>query len=337
MSGPYGPPQGGQPGGSNPYGQGGPQPGQWPGGAPGYGQQQYGGPQGPGGYGGPARPGYGPGPGGYGPGPGGPGGQGGWQQGGPQKPPAPRTPVNLAKVLPLVVALLALLNLIFACFTGSKVTLNGNDESVGNLWYLGGWIPALLVVAGLLSLAPILPKAGRHPFTAAVLAVVGFLGAVFAWFSLPGTDDAQGIDYKAGIGLILVTIFALLEAAAAVAAWLADSGVVKGTVPVPATVANAVPPAFGGEGGHGDAGTPHRQVFGGPGDTGGYQSPQPTVGTEGQGQPTGYQQQGDQPYYGGYGQGGATTGATPTVGSGESGTDPNRRDDGPDATQQVRF
>lgn len=213
MTSPYGPPQGGAPQGqqgpSGPYG---PPPGQW---GPGPGQG------GPGPMGGPGQGGSGP------MGHGGPQGSGGQQgPGGPQggygqpayAPAAPKKPLDLGKILPMAVAGLALLNFIwgFLPFTGYDSTYG----SVSNNAYSGlGWLPALFLIAGMLAIGPMLPKAPKASYAAAVISVVAALLTLISLIS------AQGVK----IGFILMLIFGLIQAAAAVALWLFDAGVMKAT------------------------------------------------------------------------------------------------------------
>lgn len=125
--------------------------------------------------------------------------------------------MNLGQVLPLVVAGLGVLNFIW----GFLPYYSQGGESVSSYGAGAGWLPLLLLAAGLLALGPIVPKGVKAAFPVAVLSVVGLLGAFFAWVT--GGD----LNPDKGVGLILLFVFALLQAVAAVALWLFDAGVVK--------------------------------------------------------------------------------------------------------------
>lgn len=212
MTGPYGAPS--QSGPQGPHG--GPPPGMGSGGM-GPGPQQGWAPGGPG-------PG-GPGPGG--PGQGGPGqsglGQSGGQHGpGPQgyggAPSAPKKPLELDKILGFVAAGAAVLAFL----------LNFLDYTPGFTF------GALLLIGGLLSIAPLLPKAGEHTFLAAVIPVSLFLGLLFGVF--------QGAGY-AEVGFWLIFVLALVQAAAAVGVYLIKAGIIK-----PGAARPSGPPAGYGQG-----------------------------------------------------------------------------------------
>lgn len=330
MSAPYGPPQGGAPGGPQGPGYGpppGPQ-GQW-------------GPQGPGG------PGQG-GPGGPQGGPGGPG-----QYGGPYggAPAAPRKPADLGKILPLVVLGLGVLNFIWGFFDTGSLDLS-----------------LLLLIGGLLAIGPMLPKGEKASYPATVFAVVGLLGALI--YLIKGFS---------GVGIVLTLVFGLLQAAAAVALWLFDAGVMKASAGGTVQLNTQQFGAQVGQGsyGPGPSGPSYQQ-----GPSQGSSSPSSSYGAQGGaagGAASGASQsssQGGSPYgsqpssypgassssYPSYGApdeqttvyrsgetgigsesgsaGGASTppGGTPSVGSGSpSLSKSDDGDDNPDATQQVRF
>lgn len=254
MSSPYGPPgqQGpgpyggpgapgsyGGPGGAGSYG--GPGGAQWgPGGnVPTYGGPPPGGPQ----YGGPGSPGQGYGP-AYGAGPqrgpqsggqvpagSGPGAGG---SGAPASPPGakPRSGVDLARILSLSIAALGVLAFIFGFLSAWKANQQGVNVSISVYSTAAAYLPILLLLAGLLAVAPLVPGGGKYVFPTALLAIVGFLGALTQLIS---GDDSYGISLSAGIGLILLIVVSLLQAGAAAYAWLTDSGTVKPAGATPRT------------------------------------------------------------------------------------------------------
>lgn len=396
MSTPYPPPGGGQQPG--PYGA--PGPSSW---GPASGGQPYGGPGAPGqGYGGFGAPGgaqgpgqYGPGPQGpgqsgpgqYGPGPQGPGQygpgpQGGGQQGpggspygapaqkAPKPPKAPGKPVDLGRILPLSLAALGLLAFIF----GFLHALTIGDDDPGAVKYsvyqLQGWLPILLVVVGLLGVAPLLPGGKKYTLPTALLSIAGLLGAITA---LTSGVSASGSSVSRGAGLILLLIVALLQAAIAVYAWLTDSGAIKPVAAKsgssssgkPGSGSGQLPPVFvPPTGGQFGAQPPSGERTPGsysPGGFGGSQGPAPEAGGYGGYQPAGYRPSGSvgDSYGGGAPAAGESTGSPyapqsgdrpesyggqPTSGQGDPAgrQEPTERprqgdDPPPDVTQQVRF
>lgn len=154
----------------------------------------------PGGY-----PGQGPhqpqpGPGGYGP----PHGHGGGMK------------LSLTQILALVAGGLGVLNL----FLGFA-PVGGNSGFYESFF---GWVPALLAIGGLLQAPAFLPgdtKPGIAPAAVTLGAALGFLFTVFAF---GGSLAAGGV---------MVLIFGILQAGAAVAAYLFESGLVKPPAPNP--------------------------------------------------------------------------------------------------------
>ncbi len=228
MSSPYGPPGGQQ--GSGSYG--GPGGAPWTPGpnVPGYGARPQGG---PGGYGqgsqgvGPApgqgyAPAYGSGPEPRGSGPGGPEGDG---QDAPRRRPAkPGTAPDLARILPLVVGGLGVLAFFFGFLSAWKLDQQGSDASISVYATAGAYLPILLLLVGVLAVAPLIPKGRKYTLPTALLAIVGFLAALTQLIS---GDGSYGANLSVGAGLILLILVALLQAAAATYAWLTESGVIK--------------------------------------------------------------------------------------------------------------
>lgn len=297
MSSPYGPP--GHPGqqGPGPYGGG-------QGGAPGWGPGPGGpGPGGPGpaysgpGSGAPAQ--WGQGPGTPLPGQGSLPGQGNQSPSGqPPRAKAPKSPVDLGRLIPLAVGGLGVLGFIFGFLPGLKVS----DQGTVPVYGTAGYLPILILLAGMLAYAPLLPGGKKYTLATALLSVAGFLGAVT---SLTSGISSLVLSSTAGIGLILLLIVGFLQAAAAVYGALLEAGTLKPVAarpPAPpaapaAPMPSAPPAAFGGYGNQG------------------YAPPAPPAG-------------GYPPQYGP----GAASDIEPTTGQ-------HGRDDGPppDVTQQVRF
>jgi hypothetical protein len=157
----------------------------------------------PGGY-----PGQGPhqpqpGPAGYGPPQGGHGG--------------PGLKLSLPQILALVAGGLGVLNL----FLGFAPLITGSSFYESGV---GAWIPAVLLIGGLLQLPAILPgdeKPGIAPAAVTTGGALAFLFMVFAF------------DPSLAAGGVMVLIFAILQMGAAVAAYLFEAGILKPPAPNP--------------------------------------------------------------------------------------------------------
>jgi len=169
----------------------------------------------------------------------------------------------------------------------------GAPDSVPTSFYgLGyGYLPVLLFAAGLLALGPWEPKGRNLAFPVAVISAVSAIAAVATWISdtIYSTEAGTG----KGIGLILLGIFAILQAVAALGAWLLDSGILKqGAKPAPAFGGGFAPAGPGSQGPGSQGPGSH-----GPGPHGGPQGPgQQGPGPQGYAGPGGY---GGQPGPGG--------------------------------------
>jgi hypothetical protein len=118
--------------------------------------------------------------------------------------------LSLPQILALVAAGLGLLNL----FLGFAPVSTGTSFYEGGL----GWIPAVLVIGGLLELPAILPGDDKPGIAPAVVSLGGALAFLFMVFSYSGSLAAGGV---------MVLIFAILQAGAAVVAYLFDVGILK--------------------------------------------------------------------------------------------------------------
>ncbi|MGW5053179.1 DUF5336 domain-containing protein [Actinokineospora sp. NPDC004072] len=127
-------------------------------------------------------------------------------------PPSAGPKFTVAQMLHLGVAGLGALNF----FLGFAPAGPG-----ANYFEIASVLPALFLIAGVLSLQVVLPgdakKPGLLPPAAAVAAALTVLFGLFG-----------GLD---GTGAILLLIFGLVQAAAAVAAFLMDQGIVKPPAP----------------------------------------------------------------------------------------------------------
>ena len=180
------------------------------------------------------------------------GAPGGWGQ-----PPAPRASLGTEKILSLAVAGIGVITFFLGLLDSSSATGSPSLFAGGGAFALAGFL-----VAGLLALGVILPKAGNLSFA---VAVISFSTALSLLFVLFGAS-------KVGAGFIVVLILGFVQAIVAIAAYLLGSGLIK-AAPKP-------PPGYGNYGyGPGPG-------YGGP--------PAGYPGAQGQ-PPVGYPQQQPQP------------------------------------------
>jgi hypothetical protein len=216
--------------------------------------------------------------------------QGGSGYGQPAQPnPNATSATTAAKGLPwilsAVVAGLGVLNFLvgFAPFIAQDIEDGEGVKFFETPFSGGALVVALLLLSGLLAGISLLPKQDWTAPSAAI-AVTAFLTLLFQVFSV--TEN-----FKVAFGGWIVLLLSLIQAGAAVAAFLFGAGIIKAPAPRPA-------PAFGGYG---------QQGYGQPGQTygqDGYGQPQQQGYGQGQGYgqaqqssfgaPAGYGQQGGQ-------------------------------------------
>jgi hypothetical protein len=131
-----------------------------------------------------------------------------------------------------VLAALGVLNFIWGFLP--FFSAEGAPDSVPtSIYAVGpGYLPILLLIAGLLALGAVLPQAVRGVQVAVAAVTVGAtVGVIVIGFVVgnllqlaAGGSDAS---VSKGIGLILLLIFAIVQAVVAVGWWLLDAGVVK--------------------------------------------------------------------------------------------------------------
>ena len=240
----------------------------------------------------------------------------------------PKQPTDLGKILPLAVAGLAVVVVIVAFFAAIKTTASGGGISQtangSSVWLAVSAAPGLLLAGGLAALASFLPPslhAGTRPFTAFALSAAGALTALFALFTagktvVTGTLTTGTVTSQTsvGIGLVLVLIVGLLQAAAAGWAWFAGGTAAAGAAAgsgAPATSPASRPGPAAGLAGFGPG--PSGPGQSGPGQPGPGQSGPGPSGPGGYGRPdapgprpeSGSEQTGGfaaaRPGYGGYG------------------------------------
>jgi hypothetical protein len=164
------------------------------------------------------------------------GAPGGYPGQGPQQPqpgpgygPPPQgggLKLSLAQILALVAGGLGVLNL----FLGFAPIVTGGSFYEA----FTGWVPALLAIGGLLELPAILPGDSRKPgILPPVVTLATTLAFLFTVFSFNGS---------LAVGGVMVLIFGILQAAAAVVAYLFETGIIKPPAPNPYGAAGGYPP-----------------------------------------------------------------------------------------------
>jgi hypothetical protein len=150
------------------------------------------------------------------------GAPGGYPGPGPQQPlqpgygpPPPSGPkLTLPQILSLVVGGLSLIN-IFVGFADAS--------DVGGSYFAGGsLIPGVFLLGGLFVLPSILPGDAKAGIAPAAFSVTAMLTVLFLTFSAEG---------DIGIGTILLLIFGIGQAAAAVIGYLFEAGIMKPPTP----------------------------------------------------------------------------------------------------------
>ena len=155
--------------------------------------------------------------------------------------------MDLGRIVALVGGGLGVLGFIFGFLPGLKVSDGRGITLSASVYGTSGYLPILILLAGLLAVAPLLPGGKNYAPATALVSVAGFLGAVTSLTS--GTSGLLSVGTSAGIGLILLLIVGFLQAAAAVYGALLEAGTLK-----PAAARQAVTPApaqpapFGGYG-----------------------------------------------------------------------------------------
>jgi len=127
--------------------------------------------------------------------------------------------LGLPQIAHLVVAGLGVL-VLFLAFASVR---DGAEQSFYE--YGIGWVPALLLVGGLLSLKVILPGEDKKP---GLIPPVIIFSTVWAYLFTVFTTEGD-----LGTGGIMVMVFGILQMLAAIAALLFDLGIIKAPTPNP--------------------------------------------------------------------------------------------------------
>ena len=135
--------------------------------------------------------------------------------------------MGLDKILALSVAVLGLLNFIWGFLPAVSLPDGTPDSVPTSVFGIGpAYLPVLFLIAGFLALGPWEPNGTKAPFVVAVISSVSAIAAVIAVI-VDNIYSTQSDEVGVGIGLILLLIFGILQAVAAITSWLFDAGVIK--------------------------------------------------------------------------------------------------------------
>ena len=162
--------------------------------------------------------------------PGGPAGHAGGPPGHVGGPPGPlggnyppgaaggRSAVDPAKLLGLAVASLGGLNFIWGFLP--EITAPRIDENLSVFAVGPGYVPILLLIAGLLALAAFLPGSERSRLAVAAVSVGGAAGAIVS-LGMAGPVELLGSgQVNKGLGAILLVIFGIIQAVVAIGGYV---------------------------------------------------------------------------------------------------------------------
>jgi len=145
-------------------------------------------------------------------------------------PPASTARAGLepAKLFGLVIAALGAVNFAFGFLP--QVTASRLDESLSVYAVGPGYVPILLLIAGLLALAAFLPGSERSRLAVAAVSVGGAVGALISLGTTSSLELLAAGQVSKGLGAVLLTIFGLIQAVVAIAAYVvgADFGARSG-------------------------------------------------------------------------------------------------------------
>ena len=138
---------------------------------------------------------------------------------------------DLVRLLGVAVVGLGILNFVWGFLP--ELTFPGAAQNTDlSVFAIGpGYVPILLLIAGLLALAAFLPAPERSRFAVAAVSTGGAIGAIVSlgtagpWAQLAGTDQVSK-----GAGAILLVIFGIIQAVVAAAAYVVGSGIGSGGV-----------------------------------------------------------------------------------------------------------
>lgn len=135
-----------------------------------------------------------------------------------------RGSIDPAKLFGIVIAALGGLNFVFGFLP--QVTASRIDQSLSVYAVGPGYVPILLLIAGLLALAAFLPGSERSRLAVAAVSVGGAVGALISLGTSSSLELFASGQVSKGLGAVLLTIFGIIQAVVAIAAYVvgADLG-----------------------------------------------------------------------------------------------------------------
>src|SRR6478752_3996391 len=101
-----------------------------------------------------------------------------------------------------------------------QVTSTRIDESLSVYAVGPGYVPILLLIAGLLALAAFLPGSERSRLAVAAVSVGGAVGALISLGTSSSLELLAAGQVSKGLGAVLLTIFGIIQAVVAIAAYV---------------------------------------------------------------------------------------------------------------------
>jgi hypothetical protein len=146
------------------------------------------------------------------------GGAGSYPPAGAAAPRPTRNPIDPAKLLGIIIAALGAMNFVFGFLP--QVTASRIDESLSVYAVGPGYVPILLLIAGLLALAAFLPGSERSRLAVAAVSVGGAVGALISLGTSSSLEVLAAGQVSKGLGAVLLTIFGIIQAVVAIAAYV---------------------------------------------------------------------------------------------------------------------
>ena len=141
--------------------------------------------------------------------------------------------LGAAKLFGLAIAVLGGLNFIFGFLP--QVTSPRLDESLSVYSVGPGYVPILLLIGGLLALAALLPGSEWSRLAVAAVSVGGAVGALISLGTTGPVEMLTTAQVSKGLGAVLLTIFGIIQAVVAIAAYVVGADIGNRTTRVAAT------------------------------------------------------------------------------------------------------
>lgn len=123
-----------------------------------------------------------------------------------------------AKLFGIIIAALGALNFVFGFLP--QVTASRIDESLSVYAVGPGYVPILLLIAGILALAGFLPGRERYRLAVVALSLGGAAGALISLGTSTSLEVLAAGQVSKGLGAVLLTIFGIIQAVVAIAAYV---------------------------------------------------------------------------------------------------------------------